>query len=48
MRRASVTLLALCLGIAGVPASALGKHTAQHRYLHEQKNRTDIQFRYDP
>ena len=49
-RTATITLLAVCLGLgaAGVPASALAKHSDQHRYLTEQKNRTDIPRRYEP
>jgi hypothetical protein len=50
MRRASITLLAVWLGLgtAGVPAAALGRHTPQHRYLDEQKNRTAIPAHYEP
>jgi hypothetical protein len=49
-RTATITLLAVCLGLgaAGVPASALAKHSDQHRYLTEQKTRTDIPGRYEP
>jgi hypothetical protein len=49
-RTATITLLAVFLGLgaAGVPASALAKHSDQHRYLTEQKNRTDIPRRYEP
>jgi hypothetical protein len=50
MRRATITLLAVWLGLgaAGVPESALAKHTPQHRYLDEQKNRTAIPAHYEP
>ena len=50
MRRASITLLAVWLGLgtAGVPTAALGRHTPQHRYLDEQKNRTAIPAHYEP
>src|SRR5215468_7790747 len=50
MPRASITLLAVWvgLGVVGAPVSALAKHTAQHRYLDEQKNRTDIPAHYEP
>src|SRR5215510_7794326 len=49
-RTTTVTLLVAWLGLcaAGVPASALGRHTPQHRYLTEQKNRTDIPAHYEP
>jgi len=50
MPRATIALLAiwLGLGVAGVPPSALASHTDQHRYLHEQKNRTGTPARYEP
>jgi hypothetical protein len=49
-RAATIALLAVWLGLgaAGVPESALAKHTAQHRYLDEQKNRTAIPAHYEP
>src|SRR5215467_2576452 len=49
-RTTTVTLLVAWLGLcaAGVPASALGRHTPQHHYLTEQKNRTDIPAHYEP
>ena len=49
MPRATIILLAiwLGLGVAGVPPSALARHTDQHRYLDEQKNRTDTPARYE-
>jgi hypothetical protein len=49
-KAATIALLAVWLGLgaAGVPESALAKHTAQHRYLDEQKNRTDIPAHYEP
>ena len=49
VRRASqIILTAVCLamGATGVPGSASGSHTAQHRYLTEQKNRQDIPAHY--
>ena len=51
VRRASkIILIAVWLGVGatGVPESALGGHTAQHRYLTEQKNRQDIPAHYEP
>src|SRR5262245_61788848 len=49
MPRATMTLLAiwLGLGVTGVPPSTLARHTDQHRYLDEQKNRTDTPARYE-
>ena len=49
-RTTTVTLLVAWLGLcaASVPASALGRHTPQNRYLTEQKNRTDIPAHYEP
>ena len=49
VRRASqIILIAVWLAVdaAGVPGSAQGSHTAQHRYLTEQKNRQDIPAHY--
>jgi hypothetical protein len=51
VRRASqIILIAVWLAVdaAGVPGSAQGSHTAQHRYLTEQKNRQDIPVHYEP
>ena len=49
-RVATITLLAVWLGLgaAGVPAAAQARNTNQHRYLTEQKNRTDIPAHYAP
>ncbi len=47
-RACQVTLLVVWLGTVGVPASALASHSAQHRYLSEQKNRVDTPARYEP
>ena len=40
----------MCLGLAaaGAPAASFAKHTVQHRYLTEQKNRLDIPAQYEP
>jgi len=49
-RVATITLLAVWLGLgaARLPATAQARSTNQHRYLTEQKNRTDIPAQYAP
>ena len=49
-RVATITLLAVWLGLgaARLPATAQARSTNQHRYLTEQKNRTDIPAHYAP
>ncbi len=45
-RRAALFALLLALGGALIPAPSLARHSAQHRYLIEQKKRSDVPEQY--